>query len=267
MAVIIDNHSFVNGLAAARVMAYAGTDDPTHAAVVLGTARVETDGPGTQNSLAFVATDGVSPGQVLYEADGDLKLVKFSTTQAAQLLSVAKGVAAAVKKIDKDAECTVELSVVEEGNTLLVRTLADGDPGDADSRHYIVLQDVKDFPIASTMARLAARGSKQIEGISGVHFGVHFIVSDNSGFAERVKPSVFLQGLRDNMMASILQLAGQPYGAADRSGLPPSAGAVASRSGRLIVDADNHAMVQTALIDVDEVAAKFGPPAHGTPTG
>lgn len=167
MTVIIDNHAFVNGPAAARVPAYAGADDPTHAAVVLGTARVETDGPGTQNSLAFVASDGVSPGQVLYEADGDLKLVKFSTTQAAQLLSVARGVAAAVKKIDKDAECTVELSVVEEGNTLLVRTLTDGDPGDADSRHYIPLQDVKDLPIASTMTRLAARGSKQIEGISG----------------------------------------------------------------------------------------------------
>ncbi len=96
--------------------------------------------------------------------------MKFSTTQAAQLLSVAKGVAAAVKKIDKDAECTVELSVVEEDNTLLVRTLTDGEPGDADSRHYIPLQDVSDFPIASVIATLSARGSDDIEGVRGGPF-------------------------------------------------------------------------------------------------
>jgi hypothetical protein len=72
-----------------------------------------------------------------------------------------------VKKNDKEAVCTVELSVVEEGNTMLMRTLTDGHPGDADSRHYIPLQDVDDFPIDSTLSRLCARGAGEILGTRG----------------------------------------------------------------------------------------------------
>ena len=161
---VIDTALFVKGLSAAKVMAYAGSDDPTHAAVVLGTARVETAEVGMQNSMAFIASDGVSPGQAIFECDGDLKLVKFSTDQASQLLAAAKGAAAAVKKSDKEAVCTVELSVVEEGTTMLMRTLTDGHPGDADSRHYIPLQDVDDFPVDSTLSRLCARGAGEIQG-------------------------------------------------------------------------------------------------------
>ena len=41
MTVVIDNASFVQDLSAAKVMAYSGTDDPTHAAVVLGAPRGE----------------------------------------------------------------------------------------------------------------------------------------------------------------------------------------------------------------------------------
>ncbi|MEN4465401.1 hypothetical protein ABFV47_14195 [Mycolicibacterium fortuitum] len=167
MPVIIDNDSFVKGLSAAKVMAYSGNDDPTHAAVVLGSSRVEAGDSGTQNSLAFIASDGVSPGQAIFECDGDLKLVKFSVDQASQLLSAAKGAASAVKKLDKEAECSVELSVVDNGATLLMRTLTDGDPGEADSRHYIPLQDAEDFPIRSTISRLNARGAKEILGTRG----------------------------------------------------------------------------------------------------
>lgn len=167
MVAVIDTALFVKGLSAAKVMAYAGNDDPTHAAVVLGTARVETGEVGEQNSMAFIASDGVSPGQAIFECDGDLKLVKFSTDQASQLLAAAKGAATAVKKNDKEAVCTVELSVVEEGTTMLMRTLTDGHPGDADSRHYIPLQDVDDFPIDSTLSRLCARGAGEILGTRG----------------------------------------------------------------------------------------------------
>ena len=167
MTVVIDNASFVKGLAAAKVMAYTGSDDPTHSAIVLGTARVEADESGTQNSLAFIGSDGVSPGQAIFECDGDLALVKFSTGQAAQLLSAAKGAAAAVKKVDKDAACGVELSVVDGGTTLLMRTLTDGEPGEADSRHYIPLQDADDFPIFATISTLSARGAEEILGVSG----------------------------------------------------------------------------------------------------
>ncbi|GJF08907.1 hypothetical protein NGTWS0302_33060 [Mycolicibacterium cyprinidarum] len=101
---------------------------------------------------------------------------------------------------------------------------------------------------------------------TGVDLGVHFIVSDNGGFTDRVKSSVFLQGLRDQLMAPILQLAGQPS-----SGQPvgqayhlrPSRWRAGQ--GRLIVDADTHTMVQTAFVDVDEVAARFGLSAQETP--
>lgn len=167
MVAVIDTKSFVQGLSVAKVMAYGGKDDPTHAAVVLATTRVEAGESGTQNSLAFIASDGVSPGQAIFESDGELPPVKFSTDQASQLLSAAKGASAAVKKLDKEAECSVELSVVDNGATLLMRTLTDGDPGEADSRHYIPLQDVSAFPLASTIARLSARGAKEILGTRG----------------------------------------------------------------------------------------------------
>ncbi len=167
MAVVVDNSAFVKGLAAAKVMAYSGSDDPTHAAVVLGTARVETGEAGTQNSLAFIASDGSSPGQAIYACDGQLELVKFSIGQAAQLISAARAAAAAVKKLDKDAQCSIELSVVDDGTTLRMRTLTDGDPGEADSRHFIPLQDIDAFPIASTVSRLSSRGAEEILGTRG----------------------------------------------------------------------------------------------------
>lgn len=164
---VIDNKSFVQGLSVAKVMAYAGNDDPTYAAVVLGTARVETGEVGTQNSLAFIASDGVSPGQAIFACDGDLPVVKFSLDQAGQLLAAARGAASATKKIDKEAECAVELSVVDEGNTLLMRTLTDGDLGESDSRHYIPLQDAESFPLRSVLTTLGARGAAEILGTRG----------------------------------------------------------------------------------------------------
>ncbi|MFA5709914.1 FtsK/SpoIIIE domain-containing protein [Mycolicibacterium sp.] len=94
---------------------------------------------------------------------------------------------------------------------------------------------------------------------AGIDLGVHFIISDNSGFTERVKSSAFLLALRDNMMAPILQLAGQPS-----SGQPIGQAYHLKPArwrpgqGRIIVDAEDHSMVQTAFIDVDAVAARFG---------
>lgn len=168
MPVVISTESFLKGLAAAKVMAYPGSDDPTYAAVVLATARVETGEVGTQNSLVFVASDGASPGQVIFAADGDLPAVKLSIGQAAQLMNAAKGSASASQKLGKEAEFTVELSVVDEGSALLMRTLTDGFPGESDSRHYVPLQDVTKFPLASTLSRLDARGPSEVLGVSSV---------------------------------------------------------------------------------------------------
>ncbi len=93
---------------------------------------------------------------------------------------------------------------------------------------------------------------------TGIDLGVHFIISDNGGFAERVKSSAFLQALRDNMMTPILQLAGPPS-SGDPIGqafhLKPSRWRTGQ--GRIIVDAEDYTMVQTALIDVDKVVAKL----------
>lgn len=99
---------------------------------------------------------------------------------------------------------------------------------------------------------------------TGIDLGVHFIVSDNSGFAERVNASPFLEALRKNLMAPMLQLAGQPS-----SGQPiPQAFHLRparwrAGQGRLIVDAETHTMVQTALLDVDAVADRFTPAPRG----
>ena len=94
---------------------------------------------------------------------------------------------------------------------------------------------------------------------TGIDLGVHFIVSDNSGFTGRVSSSAFLAALRNNLMAPILQLAGQP------SSGQPIGQAYHLRparwrpgQGRVIVDAETYTMVQTAHIDVDVVAAQFG---------
>jgi S-DNA-T family DNA segregation ATPase FtsK/SpoIIIE len=87
---------------------------------------------------------------------------------------------------------------------------------------------------------------------SGDDLGVHFIVADDTGFADRVKSSPFLIALRDKQMAPILQLAGQPS-----SGSPIGQAfhlkPVRSRpgQGRLIVDSEDYTTVQTALIDTE----------------
>lgn len=94
---------------------------------------------------------------------------------------------------------------------------------------------------------------------TGIDLGVHFIVADSSsGFTSRLSGSAFLSALRENMMAPILQLAG-----------PPSSGDPIGQAyhlkpnrwrpgqGRIIVDADDYAMVQTARIDVDAVARRL----------
>ncbi|MBP2451961.1 FtsK/SpoIIIE domain-containing protein [Mycolicibacterium lutetiense] len=93
---------------------------------------------------------------------------------------------------------------------------------------------------------------------TGTDLGVHFIISDDGGFNDRVKSAAMLAALREKMMAPILQLAGQPS-----SGMPiPQAYHLKpSRwrpgQGRLIIDADAYEMVQTAHIDVNAVAARF----------
>lgn len=93
---------------------------------------------------------------------------------------------------------------------------------------------------------------------TGTDLGVHFIVSDSSsGFVGRVKSSEFLVALRENMMAPILQLAsppssGDPIGQAYH--LKPMRWRAGQ--GRIIVDADDYVMVQTARIDVDAVARR-----------
>lgn len=93
---------------------------------------------------------------------------------------------------------------------------------------------------------------------TGIDLGVHFIVGDNAGMAERLKSAALLLALRDAMQAPLLQLAAPP------SAGSPVAGAFHLRperwrpgQGRLIVDADDHVMVQTALIAVDDIAAAF----------
>lgn len=98
---------------------------------------------------------------------------------------------------------------------------------------------------------------------SGVDLGVHFVLTDNSSFAERVKSAQFLQALRNDKMAPILQMASQPS-SGDPVGqafhLKPARWRTGQ--GRLIVDAEDYTMVQTAHIDVDAVARQFNSPEH-----
>ena len=87
---------------------------------------------------------------------------------------------------------------------------------------------------------------------SGVDLGVHFIVADDIGFADRLKQSQFLMALRDKMMAPILQLAGQPSSGSpigQAYHLKPTRWRPGQ--GRLIVDAEDYTMIQTAVIDTD----------------
>ncbi|KXO92917.1 Uncharacterised protein (plasmid) [Tsukamurella tyrosinosolvens] len=167
MPAVIDTQDFVTAIAAAKTMAYSGNDDPTLAAVVVGSARLELGESGEQESLIFIASDGTSPGQTIFNCEGELPLIKFSIDQADGLATQAKKVAVAVRKADKEAKCSVELSIQDDGETLYMRTLTDGAPSAADSRHYIPLQNVSDFPIIATTARLKASGSQEVLGKSG----------------------------------------------------------------------------------------------------
>ncbi|KMV15936.1 type VII secretion protein [Mycolicibacterium conceptionense] len=93
---------------------------------------------------------------------------------------------------------------------------------------------------------------------TGLDLGVHFIITDNTDFPDHVKSSELLSSLRKNMLAPMLQLAAPPS-TADPVGqawhLKPARWR--EGQGRLIVDAEEYSMVQTALVDVDEVARKF----------
>lgn len=101
-----------------------------------------------------------------------------------------------------------------------------------------------------TVAKLLATGDD---------LGVHFIVSTNTKFPDQVAASGFLSALRENMSAPILQLAAPPGSA------PPIKQAFHLKpvrcrrgQGRIIVDDTEYTPVQTALIDADAVAARFG---------
>lgn len=103
--------------------------------------------------------------------------------------------------------------------------------------------------VAESVTRLLA---------SGDDLGVHFIVADDTGFSDRVKVSPFLLSLRDKQMAPVLQLAGQPSAGtpiAQAFHLKPEGWR--SGQGRIIVDATDYALIQTAHIDVDAIAAQF----------
>ena len=85
---------------------------------------------------------------------------------------------------------------------------------------------------------------------SGDDLGVHFIVADDTGFADRVKSAPFLQALRDKQMAPILQLAAQPSSGApigQAFHLKPQRWR--SGQGRLIVDAEDYTTVQIAFLE------------------
>ena len=85
---------------------------------------------------------------------------------------------------------------------------------------------------------------------SGDDLGVHFIVADDTGFADRVKSAAFLQALRDKQMAPILQLAGQPSSGApigQAFHLKPMRWRPGQ--GRLIVDAEDYTLIQVALLE------------------
>lgn len=156
------NEDFVKLLSSTAVTASTSADDPDLNAVVVGTTRIEWDGPGTDNVMAAVSTDGLVSGQCIYECDGDLPLLKFALDQSQLLITVAKNVARIVKKTDKEAEATVELSIVEGGAFLLVRTLTDGDSSPNDSKHYVPLQDVTTFPLTTTLADLRDKGNSMV---------------------------------------------------------------------------------------------------------
>lgn len=82
---------------------------------------------------------------------------------------------------------------------------------------------------------------------SGDDLGVHFIVADDTGFADRVKSAPFLVALRDKQMAPILQLAAQPSSGApvgQAFHLKPQRWRTGQ--GRLIVDAEDYTLVQVA---------------------
>lgn len=96
---------------------------------------------------------------------------------------------------------------------------------------------------------------------TGDDLGVHFIVADDIGFADRVKSSPFLLALRDKQLAPVLQLSA-----------PPSSGAPIAQAfhlkpeswragrGRLIADVEDYEPVQTAYLDDSEMT--FGNPTR-----
>lgn len=166
---------------------------------------------------------------------------------------------------------------------MLVRLMVSRRPGDdatsdqLRNRTYFTGPEVYVFidnfaSIASGYAAKTAFDEVEVGGESvsrllatGTDLGVHFILSDGTGFADRVKASALLLALRESLMAPILQLAGAPA-----SGLPVAQAfnlkpaRWRAGQGRLIVDAEDHVMVQTAHIDVDAVAARFNDvPAAG----
>lgn len=159
---------------------------------------------------------------------------------------------------------------------MLVRLMASRRPGDdatsdeLRSRTYFTGPEVYVFidnfgAIAEGYMAKTAFDEVEVGGLTvtkllatGVDLGVHFIIADGIEFSDRVKASPLLMALRNAMMTPILQLAAQP------STNSPIAQAFHLKParwrpgmGRIIVDAEDHAMVQTALIDVDAVAQKF----------
>lgn len=131
MSVTVTSEDLLSLLSASRITAASKPDAGALHAVLLSSARVESEDAGTEEVLVATSTDGARASQVRVPADGQLSApILLSIPSIGWLTSMVSTVSKTAQATDKEAECAVQLSVTgEDSRRLSLVSLVDDVPG------------------------------------------------------------------------------------------------------------------------------------------
>lgn len=131
MSVTVTSEDLLSLLSASRITAAQKPDAGALHAVLLSSARVEGEDAGTEEVLVATSTDGLRASQVRVPADGQLSSpILLSIPSIGWLTSMVSTVSKTAQATDKEAECSVQLSVTGgDSRRLSLVSLVDGEPG------------------------------------------------------------------------------------------------------------------------------------------
>lgn len=159
MSLTLETKDFTLLLAAAKLTSYPKpVEDEILSGIYLYTEQGESgEDVGVGSLLVAIGFDGATVGQFAVPVSGTLSAPILIPSQNAgwmtQMCNTTSGIA---KRVDKDAEHTVELTI--SGSSMLVKTLTDGFPAEYDTDGRCPLLDTSQYPAREADTRLKTKG-------------------------------------------------------------------------------------------------------------